>query len=120
MGDPGDQWVIGIGELLWDCFPDRRLPGGAPANVVFHAAALGHPARIASRLGADRAGAALQAEMETHGLSAELLQFDDTRPTGWVTVDDRDPANPDSAPAYVPRSEGCTGRHREEAVRPAE
>ena len=29
--------LIGLGEVLWDCFPDRRLPGGAPSNVAFHA-----------------------------------------------------------------------------------
>jgi sugar/nucleoside kinase (ribokinase family) len=33
--------VLGLGELLWDCFADRRLPGGAPANVAFHACQLG-------------------------------------------------------------------------------
>lgn len=95
MDDPGGQWVIGIGELLWDCFPDRRLPGGAPANVIFHATLLGHPARIASRIGRDADGEGLRREIESRGLSTELLQVDDTLPTGRVTIDDRDPSAPD-------------------------
>ncbi len=28
--------VVGIGELLWDVFPQRKTLGGAPANVIFN------------------------------------------------------------------------------------
>ena len=33
--------VVGVGEVLWDVFPDGDHCGGAPTNVVMHAAALG-------------------------------------------------------------------------------
>ena len=33
--------IVGIGEVLWDVFPDGEHFGGAPANVAIHAAALG-------------------------------------------------------------------------------
>ncbi len=35
-----EQLVIGIGEVLWDIFPEKSLQimGGAPANFVFHTA----------------------------------------------------------------------------------
>ncbi len=42
--------VIGLGELLWDVFPDSRRPGGAPANVAFQVNQLGCHGRVASRL----------------------------------------------------------------------
>lgn len=86
--------VVGIGELLWDCFPDGRRPGGAPANVAFHAAQLGHRGLICSRTGDDDLGRALRDEMHAHGLSTELIQFDGRLPTGRVTVDTSDPRSP--------------------------
>ena len=33
--------VVGIGELLWDVFPDVKKAGGAPINFVYHATQLG-------------------------------------------------------------------------------
>jgi fructokinase len=86
--------VVGIGELLWDCFPDRRRPGGAPANVAFHAAQLGQRGLICSRIGDDDLGRALRDELHAHGLSTELIQLDERLPTGRVTVDTSDPASP--------------------------
>ncbi|RMF98025.1 MAG: carbohydrate kinase, partial [Planctomycetota bacterium] len=40
--------VIGLGEVLWDCFPESRRPGGAPANVAYHAAQLGNSGIVCS------------------------------------------------------------------------
>ena len=39
---PRRHTIVGLGELLWDLFPDgsRRL-GGAPTNVAYHATLLG-------------------------------------------------------------------------------
>ena len=34
-GPPGRPIIVGLGELLWDVFPDQRRPGGAPANFAF-------------------------------------------------------------------------------------
>ena len=33
--------MVGIGEVLWDVYPDGAHLGGAPANFACHAAALG-------------------------------------------------------------------------------
>ena len=33
--------VVGIGELLWDVFPEVKKAGGAPINFVYHATQLG-------------------------------------------------------------------------------
>ena len=29
--------VVGIGELLWDVFPEVKKSGGAPNNFLYHA-----------------------------------------------------------------------------------
>jgi fructokinase len=78
--------MIGLGELLWDCFPDRRLPGGAPANVAFHAQQLGLSAAVATRVGDDDLGHEIHDFLESKGLNVSLVQFDAERPTGTVTI----------------------------------
>jgi fructokinase len=79
--------VIGLGELLWDCFPDRRLPGGAPANVAFHAQQLGLTAAAATRVGTDPLGDELDSFLRSQGLSTALVQRDPIHGTGTVTVE---------------------------------
>ena len=83
--------VIGLGELLWDEFPDgaggtTRRPGGAPANVAFQCHQLGLTGRVASRVGDDEAGRELTAFLADKGLPTDLIQTDPTLPTGRVTV----------------------------------
>ncbi len=81
------QTVVGLGELLWDCFPDRRRPGGAPANVAFHANQFGHSGVVCSRIGDDELGVALREELSRAGMTTDHLQTDPELPTGTVTVD---------------------------------
>ena len=89
--------VVGIGELLWDCYADSRRPGGAPANVAFHAKQLGHEGIVCSRVGRDEMGTELVEYLERRGMETRQIQKDDRRPTGWVTVD----TNRRDAPSYV-------------------
>lgn len=79
--------VVGLGELLWDCFETFRRPGGAPANVAFQANQLGCRGTICSRLGQDELGEQLTTFLESQGVSTRDLQFDARRPTGTVTVE---------------------------------
>ncbi len=78
--------VIGLGELLWDCFPEERRPGGAPANVAFHAQQLGLTAGVATRVGIDTLGDELIVFLQQQGLSTDLVQRDPLHGTGTVTV----------------------------------
>lgn len=56
--------IVGVGELLWDVFPDgRAVAGGAPFNFAFHCTRLGHPGVIVSRVGDDDRGRALRDEV---------------------------------------------------------
>src|SRR5437763_1664785 len=79
--------VVGIGELLWDVYPDgRKVAGGAPFNFAFHCHRLGHPAAIVSRVGGDDLGRELREEVRRLGLSDECIQTDSEHPTGTVRV----------------------------------
>lgn len=79
--------IVGIGELLWDVYPDgRKVAGGAPFNFAFHCHQLGHPAVIVSRVGDDDLGRELREEVRRLGLSDEYIQTDREHPTGTVRV----------------------------------
>ncbi|MEM6329791.1 MAG: PfkB family carbohydrate kinase [Planctomycetota bacterium] len=82
--------VVGLGEVLFDCFPDRTVLGGAPINAVVHADALlapgGGRAVPATRIGRDDLGDRFLRELEERGISAEAVQTDADLPTGRVEV----------------------------------
>lgn len=86
--------VIGLGELLWDCFGDERRPGGAPANVAFQANQLGCQGTVVTRVGDDVLGTELLDFLKRQQLSTEYVQIDDTYPTGTVTVEFSDANDP--------------------------
>ena len=77
--------VIGLGELLWDCFPTYRRLGGAPANFAYHVAQFGHNAMVVSAIGHDENGENLVKELESHKLPYHLDAVN--LPTGTVRVD---------------------------------
>ncbi|WP_040352812.1 carbohydrate kinase family protein [Blastopirellula marina] len=85
--------VIGLGEILWDCFPDERRPGGAPANFAFHAQQLGLNGVVLSRVGTDELGEEFVQYLSRHGLSDQYVQRDAEHATGQVRVEfvDGDP-----------------------------
>jgi fructokinase len=79
---------VGLGELLWDRFPDGRFaPGGAPANAAYHAAVLGDRAVLVSRVGVDDDGDAAVAELAARGVDVRFVQRDPALPTGTVEVE---------------------------------
>ncbi|MFU8860829.1 MAG: PfkB family carbohydrate kinase [Cyclonatronaceae bacterium] len=78
--------IIGIGELLWDIFPDQRRPGGAPANVVYHSGAMGNDARLLTSIGDDDSGRKLLSFLENRGIDTKWVQKDRNYDTGTVTV----------------------------------
>ncbi len=86
--------VVGLGEVLWDCFEGSRLPGGAPANVAFQASQLGCLGIVCSRVGRDALGDELLAFLQGQGLRTDWIQRDPMRPTGTVTVDATSPDHP--------------------------
>lgn len=78
---------VGIGELLWDIFPDNgKVLGGAPSNFAYHAAQLGCNSVIVSRVGTDKLGTEALAQISNLGIATEHIQIDSSQPTGTVKV----------------------------------
>lgn len=94
MNESPNRPVVGLGEVLWDCFPDQQHPGGAPANFAFHARQLGLLGVVCSRVGDDDLGRKFRAYLQAHGLSDEFLQHDPEHPTGRVDVNLARPDDP--------------------------
>lgn len=78
--------ITGLGELLWDVFPEYRRAGGAPANVAYHARQLGNHGIPLSRVGSDTEGHELIDFLASRGLDTSHIQQDDRFPTGAVRV----------------------------------
>jgi len=78
--------VIGIGEALCDLLLEGRKLGGAPTNFAYHACALGAHARIITRVGDDQDGHEIRRRLGAMGLSTDLVQSDESAPTGTVSV----------------------------------
>lgn len=86
--------IVGLGELLWDVFPNERRPGGAPANVAYHASVLENTGIVVSRVGKDKAGNDLLEFLENKKLNISHIQRDKEKPTGTVqvTIENGEPA----------------------------
>jgi fructokinase len=101
--------ILGIGELLWDTFPDgsrdpgnsnraaaKGLLGGAPANFSVMVGQLGNHAAILSRIGRDDLGRKAIDVLDRLPVDTNHLQVDTSHETGRVTV-----ALKDGQPEYV-------------------
>jgi fructokinase len=78
--------IIGIGELLWDLFPDGRRLGGAPFNVIADLRRLGHAAALVTTVGDDELGREALAAAGNLGVDATLVAVSNDLPTGTVAV----------------------------------
>ena len=81
--------VIGIGEILWDVFPDGPRFGGAPANFACSIAELARDridVYMAGGVGADDLGRRAIEALQLHGVDTSCVAVVD-RPTGQVLVE---------------------------------
>lgn len=89
-GEPSSNFrgrpAVGLGELIWDLFPEGRRLGGAPSNFAYVSRLLGDEAAVASRVGRDALGLEAVERLGRAGLSTRYLQTDDAHPTGTVGV----------------------------------
>jgi len=92
MSPMDNRYVVGLGEILWDCFGTERRLGGAPANCAYHAAQFGHRGIVVSAVGRDADGDAIVEELEKKRLP-HLLERTDYH-TGTVDVDLTDANDP--------------------------
>lgn len=78
--------VVGLGEALWDVYPDARYPGGAPANVALHAGQMGAKGVVASSVGVDESGDALIQKIHDLGAVTRFIQKNFIYETGKVKI----------------------------------
>ena len=82
----GAPVVVGIGEMLWDVFPEGKKLGGAPLNFSHHCSQLGASAHPVSAVGADADGAEIRQILASKNLPDAQVQTDTAHPTGRVNV----------------------------------
>lgn len=80
------QRIVAFGEILWDMFPSGPRFGGAPANFAFHAASLGAPVSLVSRVGNDRLGESAAGVLRRAESLDAVVGVSDEFPTGAVQV----------------------------------
>jgi fructokinase len=78
--------ILGVGEILWDVFPNGKKLGGAPTNFAYHVSALGHEGIIVSRIGNDDYGREIIEQLISLGLATDYIQIDGEKETGIVEV----------------------------------
>ena len=88
--------IIGIGEILWDVFPEGKQLGGAPCNFVYHANKLGANALAISAVGNDDNGKEIIELLSKKNISTKLIEVND-KPTGTVEVK----LNDKGVPEYI-------------------
>lgn len=79
--------VICFGEILWDLLPSGKVAGGAPMNVAFQLNQLGVPVGMVSRIGDDDLGREIFDFLTEKNVPTDLVQRDETQPTGIVKVE---------------------------------
>ena len=76
--------VVGIGEALWDCLPEGRKLGGAPANFAYHVSQFGWRSAVVSAVGNDALGDEILQVFDKVRLSYDIARVG--YPTGTVQV----------------------------------
>lgn len=81
--------IVGLGEILWDVFPDGPRFGGAPSNFACSAAELARDTAtvsVVSGVGDDELGHNALRELESHNVNTDCVQVR-SEPTGQVFVE---------------------------------
>ena len=78
------NYVVGIGEALWDVLPEGKKLGGAPANFAYHVSQFGLQSRVVSAIGEDKLGNEILDNFQGKGLYTLIEKVE--YPTGTVQV----------------------------------
>lgn len=82
------KYVIGIGEALFDCLPEGRKLGGAPANFAYHVSQFALNGCAVSAIGDDELGREIIDTFEKVHLNHILPVVEQPTGTVRVTLDD--------------------------------
>jgi len=78
--------MVGLGEVLWDLLPSRKVLGGAPANFAYMATVFGDRGIVASRIGKDELGRQACQILNDVGVGTSYVQYDERHETGVTNV----------------------------------
>lgn len=78
------EYIVGIGELLWDVLPDGKKIGGAPCNFAYHVSQLGYNSIVISAIGDDKLGEEIIENVESKQLQKIIDRV--PYPTGVVQI----------------------------------
>lgn len=76
--------IVGMGEALWDCLPEGRKFGGAPANFAYHVGQFGWHSMVVSAVGNDQLGDEIMDIVRGVNLDHQIARV--SQPTGTVKV----------------------------------
>ena len=76
--------IVGMGEALWDCLPEGKKIGGAPANFAYHVSQFGFNSRVVSAVGIDALGDEMMEVFNSKKLQTAIARVE--YPTGTVQV----------------------------------
>ena len=76
--------IVGMGEALWDCLPEGRKFGGAPANFAYHVGQFGWHSVVISAVGNDSLGDEIMQIVRGVNLDNRIARV--SQPTGTVKV----------------------------------
>lgn len=76
--------IVGMGEALWDCLPEGKKIGGAPANFAYHVSQFGFDSRVVSAVGTDTDGDEILDVFAQKKLHTQIERV--PYPTGTVLV----------------------------------
>lgn len=80
-----NQYVVGMGEALWDVLPEGKKLGGAPANFAYHVSQFGLESRVVSAVGDDKLGNEILDNFRDKQLEGIIAKV--PYPTGTVQVE---------------------------------
>ncbi len=85
-----DNYIVGIGEVLWDHFEDKDnyVLGGAPFNFAYHVNQFGLNSLVISAIGNDKLGQKLEADVKKKNVPYMLEHLN--LPTGVVNIKEVD------------------------------
>ena len=83
------KYIVGMGEALWDCLPEGRKIGGAPANFAYHVGQFGFESLAVSAIGDDELGREIVEKFNQRNLNFRLETVAYPTGTVQVTLDDK-------------------------------
>lgn len=83
-----EQYIVGMGEALWDILPSGKKIGGAPANFAYHVSQFGLNSCVVSAVGNDALGDEIFNNLTEKGLNLNIARVPFKTGTVQVEMDD--------------------------------